>query len=96
VESEVHWSNLATVVRDSILTRSAPDGTHHVRAYSGTVRIVNDSESIRRYVIEWGGCCYGASIEDVLMDGTHCAFEIDDAGLRILMELAPDNSRSFS
>ena len=93
---EIHWSNLATVVSNSILTRRTPDGTHHVRAYSGTVRIVNDSESIRRYAIEWGDCCYGASIEDVLMDGTHCPFEIDDAGLRISVELTPDNSRLFS
>jgi hypothetical protein len=97
VASEVHWSNLATVVGNSILTRRAPNGTHHVRAYSGTVRISNESSSIRRYSIEWGGSCDGASIEHVLIDGTPCiAFEIHDAGLRLSVEVAPGSSRTFS
>jgi hypothetical protein len=97
VASEVHWSNLATVVGNSILTRRAPDGTHHVRAYSGTVRISNDSGSIRRYSIEWGNSCDGASIEQVLMDGMPSrGLEIDDAGLRLSVELAPGSSQTFS
>ena len=97
VASEVHWSNLATVVSNSILTRRAPDGIHHVRAYSGTVRISNDSGSIRGYSIEWGDYCDGASIEQVLMDGTSCdGFEVDDAGLRLSVELAPGSSHTFS
>jgi hypothetical protein len=95
--AEVHWSNLATVVGNSILTRRAPDDTHHVRAYSGTVRISNDSGSIRRYSIEWGDSCEGASIEPVPTDGTPCCgFEIDDAGLRLSVELAPGSSQTFS
>ena len=97
VASEVHWSNLATVVANSILTLRAPDGTHHVRAYSGTVQISNDSGSIGRYSIEWGDSCEGASIKQVLMDGTPCSgFEIDDAGLRLSVELAPGSSQTFS
>jgi hypothetical protein len=97
VASEVHWSNLATVVGNSILMRRAPDGTHHVRAYSGTVRISNDSGSIRRYSIEWGDSSDGASIEQVLMDGTPCCgFEIDDAKLRLSVDLAPGSSQTFS
>ena len=97
VASEVHWSNLATVVGNSILTRRTPNGTHHVRAYSGTVRISNDSRSIRRYSIEWGNSCDGASIEQVLMDGTPSSgLEIDDAGLRLSVELAPGSSQIFS
>ena len=70
VAPEVHWSNLATVVSNSILTRRSSDGTHQVRAYSGTVRISNNSGSTRRYSIEWVDSCDGASIEHVLMDGT--------------------------
>ena len=90
-------SNLATVVGNSILTRRAPDGTHHVRAYSGTVRVSNDSGSIRRYSIEWGDSSDGASIEQVLMDGTPCSdVEITDAGIRLSVELAPGSSRTFS
>lgn len=97
VAPEIHWSNLATVAGNSILTRRAPDGTHHVRAYSGTVRIVNDSDSIRRYSIEWGDSCDDASIEQVLMDGTPCCgFEIGDARLWPPLELAPGSSHTFS
>jgi hypothetical protein len=97
VASEVHWSNLATVVGNSILTRRAPDGTHHVRAYSGTVRISNDSGSIMRCSVEWGDSRDGDSIEQVLMDGTPCCgFEIDDAGVRQSVELPPRSSRTLS
>jgi len=97
VAPEINWSNLATVVGNSILTRRAPDGTHHVRAYSGSIRISNDSGSTRRYSIEWCDSCDGASIEQVLMDGTpHCGFEIDDAGLRFSVELAPGSLHTFS
>jgi hypothetical protein len=96
VASEVHWSNLATVVGNSILTRRAPDGTHHVRAYSGTVRISNDSRSIQRYSIEWAGTGDGAS-EQMHMDGMpYCGFEIGDAGLPLSVELAPGSSQTFS
>jgi hypothetical protein len=97
VALEVNWSNLATVVGNSILTRRAPDGTHHVRAYSSTVRISNDSGSIRRYSIEWGDSCDGASIEQVLIDGTPARdLEIDDAGFRLSVVLAPGSLQTFS
>lgn len=95
--SEIHWTKLATLVSNSILTRRTPDGTHHVRAYSGTIRISNDSGSIRRYSIEWGDSWDGASIEQVLMDGTsYFGFAINDAGLQLEVELAPGSSRTFS
>lgn len=95
---EIHWCNLAAAVANSILIRRGPGGTYHVRAYSGTVRISNDSSSIRHYSIEWGSnSCDGASIEKVLMDGAPCSdFEIDEGGLRIPAELAPGSSQTFS
>jgi hypothetical protein len=93
---EVQWSNLATVVSNSSVLRIAPDGTHHVRAYAGTTRISNSSDSIRRYSIEWD-CFYGASIEQVLMNGVHChGFEVDDAGVRLSVELTPGSSQTFA
>jgi len=97
VAPEIQWADLATVVGNSTLTRRAPDGTHRVRAYSGTVRITNDSDSIRRYLLEWGDSCDGASIEQVLVDGTPCpGFETDDAGIRLSVELAAGSSKTFS
>lgn len=96
VAPEIQWSNLANVVSDSILTRRAPDRTH-VRAYSGTVRISNDSSSVKRYLIEWASTCDRASIEQVLMDGIpYSGFEIDDSRLRLYAELAPRSSHIFS
>jgi hypothetical protein len=96
VVPEVQWSSLATVVDKSILTRKAPDGTYYIRAYSGTVQVSNDTVLSRRYLVEWAGCCDGVSIKEVLVDGMDCPFEIDDAGLRISMELAPRSSRTVS
>jgi hypothetical protein len=95
---EIHWCNLAAAVANSILIRRGPGGTYHVRAYSGTVRISNDSGSIRRYSIEWGSnSCDGASIEKVQMDGAPCSdFEIDEGELRLPAELAPGSSQTFS
>ncbi len=96
VASEVRWSNLATVVGNSILTRRAHDGTH-VRAYSGTVQISNESSSIRRYSIEWGDSCASGSVEQVLVDGAlSCDFKKDDAGIRLSVELGPGVCQTFS
>jgi hypothetical protein len=95
--SEINWTNLATVVSNSILTRRMPDGTHHLRAYSGTVRLSNDSNSIKRYSIEWGESWSGMLIEQVLMDGTPCSgLEIDHAGPQLAVALPPRSSRTFS
>jgi hypothetical protein len=94
--SEVHWSGLATAVSNSILTRREADGTYQIRAYSGTVRISNDSDFIRRYSIGWSDSCNAASIEQVLMDGMPCSgFSVDDAGLRLSVEIAPQSSHEF-
>ncbi len=97
VAPEIHWSNLATVVSNSILARRESDGSFRVRAYSGTVQVSNGSASIRRYSVDWAGSCDGASIERVTMDGAvGGGFEIDDAGPRLSIELTPGSSRRFS
>jgi hypothetical protein len=97
VSSHLHWSNLATAVNNSILKRRAPDGRHHVRAYSSTVRISNESGSTRRLSIEWGHSCDSVAIEQVLMDGTFCQrVEVGDTGIRVSAELGPRTSRTFS
>lgn len=96
IAPEINWSNLATVVRESILMRTAPDGIHHVRAYSNSVRISNDTDSIGRYLIEWSDCD-AASIEQVLMDGIPSSdFEIASGGLRLPLQLGPKSSQSLS
>jgi hypothetical protein len=93
---EIHWSNLASVVSNSILTHRTSDGTHHVRAYSGTVRISNDSTCTRRYSVEWNNAWNIESIEQVLLDGVPCnCLEVDDTGLRVSVELTPASSKTF-
>jgi hypothetical protein len=94
---EIHWSNLTSVVGNSILRRRAPDSTCHIRAYSGTVRISNDSDSVERFSIEWSYSGPHASVEHVLQDGTpYSRYEVDDAGIRLSVELAPSSSQIFS
>jgi len=97
VSPGIHWSNLASVVGNSILRRRAPDGTYCVRAYSSTVQVSNDSGSVERFSIEW--CCSGqcAPVEQVLKDGTPCNnFEVDDARIRVTLDLAPGTLQTFS
>lgn len=98
VAPDIHWSNLASVVSNSILRRRAPDGTYHVRAYSGTVRVSNDSRSMERFSIEWSNCGQQCGpVEQVLKDELPCpGFEVDDAGIRLSVELAPGTSHKFS
>lgn len=93
----IRWSNLETVVENSFLARRAPDGTRYIRAYSGTVRVSNDSESIGSYSIEWSSYDDRVAIEQVRMDGAPFkGFEVDNASLRLSVELAPGDSRTFS
>jgi peptidoglycan/xylan/chitin deacetylase (PgdA/CDA1 family) len=94
---EVHWTNLAAIVENSLLARRASDGTHHIRAYSGTVQVCNKSDSTRHYWVEWCGFCDSASIEQVLVDGApRRDFDIDSTGLLISVKLAPGETRTLS
>jgi hypothetical protein len=91
------WSNLESAVDNSILRRRAPDGTVQVRAYSSNVRITNDSASVERFSIKWSqpGECF--PFEQVLRDGVRWpAIEVDDVGIRVLAEMAPRTSQTFS
>jgi len=94
---QILWSNLATLACNSILTRRTPDGTQHIRAYSGTVRLSNDSEFSQLYSIEWVSSRSDSLAEQVLMDGSpYLGIRIYDAGLRISVELPPGSSRTFT
>lgn len=93
----ISWSNLESIVDNSILKRRRPDGTVQVRPYSSNVRIANDSASVERFSIEWGqsGQCF--PIEQVLRDGTRFpGVEFDATGIRVLVELLPGASQIFS
>jgi hypothetical protein len=94
---DVHWGNLTTDVGNSILTRRAADGTHRVRAFSGSIQISNHSDTSVRYIIEWGGAYDYASIAQVFIDGSPWTdFNIDNGGLRLSIELPPRASRTIA
>ena len=89
MKPKVNWSRLASAVANSTLSRLESDGTHSVRAYSGTVQVVNKSTSIERFVVEWTQR-HGDRVEKVLVNGkSHLNFETDDIGTRIRLDLAP-------
>jgi hypothetical protein len=91
------WTNLANVVGYSFLTRRAPNGEVHVRAYSGTVRISNESKCVERFSIEWNCAGICAPFGQVLRNGTPVSC-IKDEGrtIRVSVEMSPGDSDTFS
>jgi hypothetical protein len=93
----ISWSNLESVVDNSILKRRRPDGTVQVRPYSSNVLIENDSASVERYSIEWCQSGQYSPIEHLLQDGTESPrVSVEDAGIRISAELPAGASQTFS
>jgi hypothetical protein len=97
IDPHVRWTNLSNVVGNSFLKRRVPDGQVHVRAYSRTVRVSNESRSVERYSIGWerGGTI--RPFEKVLRDGTPVAWlEDENAMIKVSVELSPGESHTFS
>jgi hypothetical protein len=97
VVPDVCWTNLENVVSNSVLKRRAADGTVHIRAYSGTIRVLNESHDAERYSIEWS--CGGTRppIEGVLRNGVPVpCFEEEEGEIRVSIELLPGDSQTFS
>jgi hypothetical protein len=93
----IHWSGLERAVSNSVLRRRGPDGTQQVRAYSGKVRIFNNSNYAERFSIEWNSAGTSASVEGVLDNGIPCpGVEVNECGIRVLVEMPPLSSRTFS
>ena len=93
----ISWSNLESVVDNSILKRRRPDGTVQVRPYSRNVLIANDSASVERFSIEWNQSGQRPPVEQVLRDGTQFPdVEFDNTGIRVSAKLPPGASQIFS
>jgi hypothetical protein len=93
----IHWSDLETGVSNSILERRMPDGTYHVRAFSGKVRIANDSESPRQSLIEWNHHRQCPVVAQVLQNGTSvCSHELSESAIKVSAMLPPRSSQVFS
>ena len=97
VEPAIHWSNLETVVGNSVLQRRTSDGCHQIRSYAGIVRITNDRPSCERFSVEWVQSRRNTFVKHVLQEGKHRQdFEIDDVGIRLTVEMPPGSSQTLS
>ena len=93
IEPEIRWSNLASVVSNSVLRRKLPNGRYAVRAYSGSIRVENNSSSAEHFSIEWTHPGNQLSVGQVLKGGAPCQnVQIDDAGIRLSVEIAAGTS----
>jgi hypothetical protein len=91
----IRWTNVGTAVANSVLYRRADDG-YHVRAYSASTEICNDTDSVQHYLIEWPHPDACASVEELKKDGTPAPFTTLDSGLRVSAELNPRGTHVFS
>jgi hypothetical protein len=93
----VRWSNVERAIESSTLRRKLPEGTYHIRAYSGTVRIANNQEFPQRFLVEWNHSSKCPAVEQVLRSGELCqSYEVDDCGIRASVELASSSCEEFS
>lgn len=93
----IRWTNLAAATSNSILKRTALDGTYNIQAYSSTVLVSNDAEIPKRTLIEWKHPSQGVPVEGVVQDGVASAdFAATDAGVRFSIDLPPRSSQAFS
>ncbi len=94
---DIRWANLTTIVSNSFLARREDDRTIHVRPYAELVQVSNDSSSSKDYLIEWPDSFEGSSVESIVETGTgRTEQEINQLGLRIAAEIAPNSFRTFS
>ena len=97
VAPNIRWSNIADAVDNSILERRAPDGKVHVQAYSGTVRILNDSVRVEQYSIEWNWPSTSSPVDQVLRNGTPIPrFDAGSGKIQVESELPPGGADTFS
>lgn len=97
IAPEVRWCGLEEAVMNSTLHRLCPDGSLRVRAYSATVRVVNDGESRRSYTVEWARCHDEPAIEQILQDGlSNHSFDVEKTTVRLKAEIDPNSSEIFS
>jgi hypothetical protein len=93
---EMQWSSLATVTRQSMLRRRAPDGRQEIQAYAGTITIAADADTGRDCSIEWRGWSDSAMLTGVAAAGRPCKFERRGDFIRVQTEVAAGQSTTVS
>jgi hypothetical protein len=94
IAPSMHWSSTGDAVTNSVLRRRGESGTHHIRAYSRTVRLSNPSAATKMYQVEWKDFEPGTAA--VLKDGISCDFLLGKAGIRTELELAAHSQCTLS
>ena len=93
---EMQWSSLASVTRQSMLRRRAPDGRQEIRAYAGTITIAADADTERSCSIEWGGSFDSEMLAGIAAAGRPCEFERTGDSIRVRTELPAGQSMMLS
>lgn len=94
---DTQWTDLETAVVNTSLRRKMADGGYAVRAYSATTRIVNESDSARKYTVEWNYPQGAPGIESLSRDGEgHPSFEVRDSTIRLQTEIPAGRSEELS
>jgi hypothetical protein len=94
VAPDIRWASLGTVLRNSLLEKRAPDGVHHVQAYSNTVEVSNPSSSEQEFSIEWNRDIYPDQIVKNQIESV--SFKTDGNRLKINTILPARSSQTFS
>jgi len=93
----IAWRSLGEIASNSVLTRQCTEGMNHVRAYSGTIRIVNHSTSVLQYLLEWPVYSGREDILRVTNGAETCnAFEVGDDRIRLPLQLSSGSDGTFS
>lgn len=96
-DPDVCWSSVGKAVSGAILRRRTPGGVDWLRGYARTLRITNRSGDRKRVVIEWCGTALRNGFESVQRNGMRTeGFEVDDAGVRGVVDLAAGVTETFS
>ena len=97
VVPDVRWANLTTIISGSFLTRNECDGTLHVRPYAESVHVSNDSNSPKKYLIEWPDSFDRDSVEWIRENETlRAECETSQRRGQVAAEIAAYDSRTFS
>lgn len=93
---QIQWSSLATVTRQSLLRRRAPDGRQEFRAYAGAITIAADAGTDLECSIEWSGSFDSAVLAEVVAAGRPTKFERTGGSIRAATTLAAGQSMVLS
>jgi len=93
----IKWSPLSAAVAGAQLRRIGPDGLLQIRAWARTASVTNPTAAPLRCLVEWVCPEASSTVTQVRLGASgQAAFTADDAGVRIALDLAPNETASMS